>query len=296
MQQLSQKLDVFSGIRFNPEYHSYTFDGHRTVSVTRVTGSVNPPFDEIARSEASAEKMRAEGKDITAEQLRRQWKLGNVVATAKGTAVPNYIEHAIAQKFLKYPLYDVMYEISDRMSKEEMFKDKFVGTKFVAGVDPDIFDKLYDGQDPVFPKYVKCTALVDKFISDIRGKMIPIKSELVIGSPKYMVCGMVDQLFYNLKSQQFEIWDWKTNTKFDTESKFHLNAPCAHLSQCKLDEYSLQLACYKHMFQEMTGIPIGNCYLCWFSEEQPEYKVFKCKDLPNEAVQLLTQFGGKSNG
>ena len=48
------------------------------------------------------------------------------------------------------------------------------------------------------------------------------------------------------------------------------------------------------MFQEMTGIPIGNCYLCWFSEEQPAYKVFKCKDLQTEAVQLLNKFGGNN--
>ena len=294
MHNLAQKLDVFNVIRFNPEYHSYTFDGHRTVSVTRVTGSVNPPFDEIARSEATAKRLQSEGQDITPEQLRRQWKLGNVVSTAKGTAVHNYIEHAIAQKFLKYPLYDVMLEMSSRMSREEMFQDLFKDTQFVAGVDPQIFDKLFDGKDPVFPKYVKCTELVDKFIADIRGKMIPIKSELVIGSPKYMVCGMVDQLFWNVKSGQFEIWDWKTNTKFDTESKYHLEEPCSHLMQCKLDEYSLQLSCYKHMFQEMTGIPIGNCYLCWFSEEQPAYKVFKCKDLQKEAVQLLTQFGGNN--
>ena len=294
MHNLAQKLDVFNVIRFNPEFHSYTFDGHRTVSVTRVTGSVNPPFDELARATSTAARLRSEGQDITVDQLRKQWKLGNVVATAKGTAVHNYIENALAQKHFKYPLYDVMYEITDRMRKEELFKDLFTDTKFVAGVDPDIFNKLYDGQDPVFPKYVKCIELVDNFVSDIRGKMIPIKSELVIGSPKYMVCGMVDQLFYNLKSNQFEIWDWKTNTKFDTESKYHLNAPCEHLMQCKLDEYSLQLACYKHMFQEMTGIEIGNCYLCWFSEEQPKYNVYKCKDLRNEAVQLLTQFGGNN--
>jgi hypothetical protein len=117
--------------------------------------------------------------------------------------------------------------------------------------------------------------------------MYPVKSELVIGSPKYMVCGMIDQIFYNNKSQSFEIWYWKTNTKFDTTSRFHLEAPCQHLEACKLVEYSLQLHCYKRIFEEETGIEIKNCYLCWFSEANTSYKVMKCVDVAAEALTLL---------
>jgi len=294
MHDLAQKLDIFNAIRFDPEFHSYTFNGVRTVSVTRVTGSLKPPFNEAEKTESTAAKMRAEGKDVTAEDVRIMWGKGNIISTAKGTAVHNYVENALANKFMKYPLFDVMLSLTREAYKKKLLGAVDPNVRFVAGADPDIFAKLFDGVDPVLPKYNVCVAHVDKFLADIRGKMIPIKSELVIGSPKYMVCGMVDQLFYNLKSGQFEIWDWKTNTKFDTESKYPLMAPCAHLSQSKLDEYSLQLGCYKLMFQEMTGIEIGNCYLCWFSEDQPTYKVFKCKDLQNEVVTILNQFGGKN--
>jgi hypothetical protein len=60
------------------------------------------------------------------------------------------------------------------------------------------------------------------------------------------------------------------------------------LEKCKLTEYSLQLHCYKKIFEEETGIPIKNCYLCWFSEKQDNYKIMKCQDVANEAAILLT--------
>lgn len=151
---------------------------------------------------------------------------------------------------------------------------------------------VFGGDDPVKEKYDRIIGHVNRFMSDIRGKMYPVKSEVVIGSPKYMVCGMVDQMFYNVKSGKFEIWDWKTNSEFTVDSRYYLLPPVGHLMHCKLDEYSLQLACYKRMFQEMTGIELGNCYLCWFSELQDSYKVMKCKDLDAEAKLLLERNSG----
>ena len=43
------------------------------------------------------------------------------------------------------------------------------------------------------------------------GKLIPVRAEVVVGDEDWGVTGMIDQLFYNEKSQKLEIWDWKTN-------------------------------------------------------------------------------------
>lgn len=255
MHTFFEKIDKFNNIVYDDKFHRYTIDGVTTVSVTKVTGAVVPPFDEIAQSESTAARMTAEGNPITPEELRSQWKENNLIAKEKGSAAHKYIESALANKFERYP------------------------AAYMRGV--------FGPTDPVVHKYNKVINHMNRFIADIRGKMIPIKSELVIGSKNYMVCGMIDQIFYNLKSKQFELWDWKTNTKFDMSSKFRLMDPCKHLAQCKLDEYSLQLACYKKMFTEETGIELGKSYIAWFSEAEPNYKVIPCKDLAAEATVLL---------
>ena len=258
-----EKTSVFNKIAFDDDWHSYTMNGKKTVSVTKVTGSVVPPFIEKKMVLLSAKK-----QGVNPDKLLLQWKRNNLISRAKGSAVHKYIETSLANKVQPYPK-DIVYN--------EFAKDfeKFPALRELMPC------------DPVKPLYSAIIPKVRQFIDDIEGKMHRVRSELVIGSPKYMVCGMIDQIFYNVKSGGFEIWDWKTNTEFDTRSDFNLESPCAHLDKCKLTEYSLQLHCYKRIFEEETGIPIKNLYLCWFSELEPTYKVFKCKDLANEAAYLL---------
>ena len=269
MHEFFEKIDVFNKISFDEDWHSYKLDGCRTVSVTKVTGSIVPPFEKEKKAAEKAAKLTAEDTPTTPEQLIDEWDLNNLIARAKGSAVHKYIEMTIANKVQKYPLDIVENEFNrclDPVTKLPRFNEHIHKVK---------------------PLYHSCVKHVNQFLADIRGKMYPVRSELVIGSPKYMVCGMIDQLFYNVKSGGFEIWDWKTNTKFDTESNFKLSKPYDYLDQCKLVEYSLQLHCYKRIFEEETGIEIKNCYLCWYSEAQPTYKVFKCLDVSGEALQLL---------
>lgn len=269
MFEFFEKISVFNNIMFDERKHKYTIDGMDTISVTKVTGAAVPEFDEMKISRSSARKrLIAESSVLNYEppkdeieelaaKLRAEWKMTNKISNEKGTAIHKYIECALANKYEYYPESHMRY--------------------------------VFGGTDPVKDKYDRCIAHVNKFISDIKGKMYPVKSEVVIGSPEYLVCGMVDQIFYNKKSGMFEIWDWKTNSSFETTSDYSLKPPVSHLKQCKLDEYSLQIACYKKMFQEMTGIPIGNCWLCWFNENEDDYRLFKCKELPNEAAKLMQQ-------
>ena len=273
MHDFFKKIDIFSNISFDEEWHTYQLNGKKTISVTKVTGSVKEPFDAVKKSQECVARMKREAEEagqpiptITPEELQDQWARTNLIARAKGSAVHKYIEMTIANKLQRYPKDIVDAEFAKDLKKNP---------------------KMTFDTDPVLPLYKKITPMVDQVLADIRGKMYPVRSELVIGSPRYQVCGMIDQIFYNNKSQAFEIWDWKTNTKFDTTSKFHLEAPCEHLEACKLVEYSLQLHCYKRIFEEETGIEIKNCYLCWFSEAQPSYKVMKCVDVANEAKLLL---------
>lgn len=255
MYTIFRKLEKFRDIQFDETVHAYTINGKRTISVTKLTGTVTPPFNELEAAQNTAKKRQAAGENITPEQVIAEWHMKNKISKEKGTAVHKYIECALASKVEHYPAQHMQ--------------------------------SVFGGLDPVKDKYNTCVAHAAKFLSDIRGRLIPVKSEVVVGSEQYLLCGMIDQLFFNEKSGQLEIWDWKTNSEFSTESRFHLLSPVSHLSQSKLDEYSLQLYTYKKIIEMETGLEIGNCYICWFSELQPTYKVFKCRDVSQECDTLL---------
>lgn len=304
MHSFFEKISVFNSIVFNERYHKYTFDGKPTISVTKVTGSVLPPFDEMAKAAGSAAKYnKLNGTHISPEEMITLWKVKNLISREKGTAVHAYIENAMANKFTYYPTDHIRHVFGDALVSEVFPFDKFMKNTYGNLPMRDIMAmpcvqfEYGTAADLVKPKYDIIINHVKSFINDIRGKMHPVRSELVIGSPKYLVCGMIDQIFYNEKSHEFEIWDWKTNTELDVTSTYYLNAPLSNVPQSKLDEYSLQLACYKKIFTEMTGIPLGKSYLCWFSEANTSYKCFQCKDYAKEADVLLETFGlGGNNG
>lgn len=256
-QEFFEKTEVFTSIMADPKYKAFTYNKLPMLGVTKITGGVVPPFDKQGQAANTAAKRTAAGTPTTPEEVIAEWDRTAAISVSKGDAVHAYLEALMNNKFCRYPSEAIM-------------------TKF-------------NGDDPVRVKYDKIISQVTSFREQIRGKMIPVASEMVIGSPKYMVCGMVDQIFWNKKAQAFQIWDWKTNTKFDMTSKYPLNDPVAHLSNCKYDEYSLQLAIYKKMFTEETGIPIGDCYICWFSEDQPTHNIFRAKDLAKEAEVLLAK-------
>ena len=127
-----------------------------------------------------------------------------------------------------------------------------------------------------------------KFYSDIKGKLLPIKSEFIVGDEDYMLCGMVDQIFYNKKKKEFQIWDWKTNTKLKMENGFQkLIGPLAHLDDCEYTKYSLQLGIYKHIIEKNTNLKFGDSYITWFNENNKSYEVIECLRLEKEIKDML---------
>lgn len=256
MYEIFEELDKFNHIVYYDEPHTYIMDGVRATSVTKVIGMAEKPFDADYWSQKKADE-----QGVTADEIKAQWKYKANVACEKGTAVHEYVENYLNNKVFPYP---------------------------AANIRP-----VFEGQDPVKPKYDTIIPLVHKFCEDIKGKMIPVRSEFVVGDVGYGLCGMIDQIFYNKKSGKLELWDWKTNEKIDTESKYKLMPPVDHISTAKLDIYSLQLSLYKHIIEKNTNLEIGDCYLTWFNEANDSYKIFKCHNYENEVKEMIKAFLGK---
>ena len=230
--------NAFGRIMCDPKWKTFYLNGNKMLGVTKLVGGFIPPFEEAKMAINTAKKWSEnQGKEVTPEEVIKVWHHKRDVSNVLGTAVHGYIEAALQNKPYAYPR--------------------------------DVVAQAFPNEpDPVREKYDSIVKQVNAFRENSRGKLIPVKSEAVIGSPKYQVCGLVDQIFWNVKANEFQIWDWKTSEKFERSSNFKFNPPFDKtLDNCDYHKYSMQLTLYKKIFMEETGIPIGQCMLCWFSSD-----------------------------
>lgn len=254
MLEIYEELQKFNFVVYYDDPHVYYLNGKKAnLSATKLISKFKKPFD----SDYWSQK-KADDEGITKDEMLARWKLKGDISCEKGTAVHEYVENRLANKVFPYPSAKIK--------------------------------SLFDGADPVQEKFDKIVPLVEKFISDTRGRMISVASELVIGDLEYNIGGMIDQVFYNKKSGKIELWDWKTNEKIDRGSKYKFNSPINHVPSSKLEEYSLQLSLYKHIIEKNTNLELGDSYLTWFNENNESYEVFKCIDYSKEVVEMIENF------
>jgi hypothetical protein len=107
----------------------------------------------------------------------------------------------------------------------------------------------------------------------VKNKLDIVGLELKVASPTFKVCGTFDALFkYN---GNLFIFDWKTNSKFDTSSKYKLNRPYSKYDKSKLTYYTFQVFIYKWILENEYQINISDCRIVWFNENG--YEIYKPK-------------------
>jgi hypothetical protein len=247
------ELSVFNKIKYFDEPHKYFINDRMLTSATQFIGQFKPKFETERIAEEYARKRKLNVDDVIAD-----WDLKRDTSTVKGSAVHNYAENWWNNKVFPYD-----------------------GTVATRQFGHDIIKESYD----------KCVNMFHQFYLDASQNLIPVKMELVVGDEDYGIGGMVDCLFYNKKSGNLEIWDYKTNKaiteKNDYGNKF--KKPVSHLDVCEVNTYSLQLSLYKHIIEKNTNLKLGDCYLIWLTEKNDKYKVIKCKDLSAE-IKLMLDF------
>lgn len=244
----------FNDIEYHDEPHKYYLKGKPLTSVTTVIHKYEEAFDEEYWSDRKADQF-----DIPQDDVKYAWRFINERATTKGSAIHDYTENKFLNKVFPYP-------------KNQIIK------KF--------------GYDPVYDEYIETKKLVDRFYETVKDVLIPIKTELVCYDEEFMIAGMVDMLFYNKKSRQFEIWDWKTNSadkafNEDPEKVQYLEHPLYLLQNTAMDIYSLQLSTYKYILEKNTSIELGQSHIVWFSHKNENFEVFKCHDYTSMVYDML---------
>jgi hypothetical protein len=237
----NELFTAFNDITFYDEPHKYFLNGKELISVTTLIHKYQEDFDEDYWSDYKSNQY-----NIPQKHVIRAWNFINKKGTIKGSAIHDYTENLFQNKEFEYPLQTIINEF---------------------------------GFDPVWNEYQTTKKHVDKFYKDVHGKLIPIRTEFVVFDRESLVGGMLDMLFYNVKANEFQIWDWKTNKKFSREEKGrHLLDELCTIEDCDLEVYSLQLEMYKQIIQKNTGITLGKSYIVWFSHNNESYEIMETKD------------------
>jgi hypothetical protein len=59
------------------------------------------------------------------------------------------------------------------------------------------------------------------------------------------------------------------------------------LDDCEYETYSLQLNIYRKIVERNTNLKLGDSYLVWFNEENPNYEIIKCDDYGNIVDEMF---------
>ena len=236
-----QLFTAFNDVTFYDEPHKYYVDNKELISVTTLIHRYQEEFNEEYWSQYKANEHK-----ISQREILRAWRFINKKGTIKGSAIHDYAENLFLNKIYDYP--------------ERLILDEF-------------------GFDPVKPEYEITKKHVDKFYNDIQGKLIPIRTEMIVHDKESLIGGMLDILFWNIKMQEFQIWDWKTNKDFTEEEKGrHLRDDLYMLEDCDLEIYSLQLEIYKQIIEKHVPIKLGKSYIVWFSHNNDNYRIIETKN------------------
>lgn len=280
MSILHKKLwTAFNDISFEETKHKYT-DSLGTVyqSATGWYKQFIPEEDwDLKAYNTAIRELRKEGVDIDIDEekmspeemqkikdiitkrflaVQAKWKYAGDYACALGTQIHSVMENL---------WYKKDYRFDDRL------EEKFPGMKADFG----------------WRKRNRCIPLFDK----MKNIYAPIANEFIVYDQEHAICGTIDMIAYNMKTEQYAIIDWKTSKRFDTRSftgMDFMKAPFDDIEVCNTAEYSLQLSLYKFILKKKTGMPISELLLFQIpGQDNPMPMVHRCMDFSERIKTFL---------
>jgi hypothetical protein len=270
-----KEFSKFNNVTYYDEPHVYFIDDKQAISVTTIIGVFKPEFDyvPIMKGCVQAElRTKTESPEDIEHRIGHKWVYENKHACYEGSLIHSYMENMMCGKIVK--------EDTGGLAYSERREDKtYAGTVS--------FDEV---QSTVNDMKILANKFYNTYIRS--GWLIPVKSEMIVGNYDLGIAGMVDQLFYNTKTNTLQIWDWKSNKQFLHANAYeHKLLHClSHLDECQMDEYSVQLHMYKYIIEKTTNLKLDNvCNIVWINENNDDPMVIQCRDMTAE-VQLVIAF------
>jgi len=94
-------------------------------------------------------------------------------------------------------------------------------------------------------------AIVDKALAGLAGEFDILAAEQIVFDPLFLVAGTIDLVARRRSSGELAVLDWKTNDSITLDAYGRTGLPpIAHVSDCKVNRYALQLSTYAWMLTD----------------------------------------------
>lgn len=109
--------------------------------------------------------------------------------------------------------------------------------------------------------------------------------------PEDGLAGTAD-VIEDVGDEYFNIWDFKTNKRFDFENKYgqFMKYPVDKLMDCHYNIYSLQLSVYALMYERETGRKLRRMGLLYWHRNEKRFELIPVGYLKRDAEFLLNHF------
>lgn len=255
--------DSFKDLIFEEGPHQYYWHGKNIPSVSRTIDRFVEPFPVNEKAQQCYEKYyndpTSKYYQMTADDIKKQWKKKNDNANAQGT-----LAHAFGENAMHYMVGD--YDAID-----PAFKDRLVDGKFVAktGFEEAVVNFWNDMPDEYVP------VLVENRVYAMCGKEIPVYA------------GTFDLLVYSIipGKEGLIIMDYKTNEDlYKNYKEKKLLKPFDKWLDNPRGHYMIQQSAYQRALNEI-GLTVKGKRLVWIKNDGT-YRIVK---LTEKIIPLLLE-------
>lgn len=269
---------TFKDITYQDSTHTYFHKDQPLQSVTQFLNSLKQPFDKNYWSVYKAYEFsgypvkmiwnsRTSFKTgdkiiylyddhshlkVQPEQILEQWEMEAIVGTTRGSYIHNFLEN---------------------------LENRLVDPISLPNVDFSTIETI-----KFYTSLRKAESLCKEWYNATKEYLVPIAMEFIIGDPKLGLAGRFDRLYFNLNTQEYEIWDFKTDKKLNYENKYS-KLSLFNLPDCEYEKYSLQVSLYKKIVEDNLNIKLGQSRIVHFNIKEDAWSIIKAKDY----TQLISE-------
>jgi hypothetical protein len=195
----------------------------------------------------------ADRRGVTKNDIIQEWREINRQANEYGTAL-----HEILERFLLSP--GRLYSPRDEF-------EKVVINAFKTICEEENLELLQNND--VLPEHIMSIEFTDE-----------------IG-----IAGTSD-IIENIPRNMFNVWDFKTNKKFEFENKYgeFLHFPVSHLPHCQYNDYTLQLSIYGVMYERETGRKFNRGGLFYWDKYSQTFRLIPISYMKRDAEMIIDHY------
>jgi hypothetical protein len=192
--------------------------------------------------------------------IKSKWLCDSFLGTERGSFLHNYLENLDRREL----------DLPKKPNLMTSYKSQNLSTE-------EIID-FYNSLDTI-------SSLAIKFKKEFNDTWIPIAIEYVIGDTQLGIAGKFDRLYYNTKTNEYQIVDFKTDKKIEYANKYQ-KIKMFNVDDCEYQKYSIQTSLYKYIIEKNTDIKLGDSKIVWFDYRNNTYEIISTIDYTDKIKEL----------